>query len=202
MKPLHVVGLDQSLTRFGVAGIYGSEVLAWHLKYPAKKPSQQVRRYQHERLDYLTDGIRSAVSGAHVAALEDMAYGAKGDALTDLAGLFWLVQRTLWQAHVPYVVINSSQRRKWITGNGGAEKDVVLAAAIKRFPQVEIRNNDEADALVLAAMTSEYYGQPIVTMPAASTALLRVVHSSRTTKNKKLHGQPMISWPMIEREAA
>lgn len=199
MSDLHVVGFDQSLTAFGFSAIYGAETAVWRLKYPARKPTQDVRIYQHERLDYLAEGVRNAVSGSHVAALEDMAFGAKGDALTDLAGLFWMVRQILWQMHVPYVVINSSQRRKWITGNGSAEKDEVLAAAIERFPQAHIRNNDEADAMVLAAMTADHYGCPIAQMPAASTAVLNAVHTARTSKNRALIGQPMICWPKLER---
>lgn len=202
MSALHVVGFDQSLTSFGIAAIHGSETTVRRLRYPARKPSQDVRAYQHQRLDYLADGIRSAASGAHVAALEDMTFGAKGDALTDLAGLFWLVRHELWKLRVPYVIINSSHRRKWMTGNGGADKDEVLACAIKAFPQADIRNNDEADALIMAAMTAEHYGCPMAQMPAASTALLSAVHSRKTTKIQALWGQPMIDWPVIERSAA
>jgi crossover junction endodeoxyribonuclease RuvC len=192
---LHVVGLDQSLTSFGVAAIYGEETAVWRLRYPARKPDQAVRAYQHERLDYLTDGILNAVAGAHVAALEDMAFGAKGDALTDLAGLYWLVRHTLYRAHVPYVVINSSHRRKWITGSGAAPKDEVLTATIKRFPDVDVRGNDEADALVLAAMTADHYGCPIVAMPADRAALLNGVHTAKAKR-----GQPLINWPQINTE--
>jgi Holliday junction resolvasome RuvABC endonuclease subunit len=184
IKPgyLYAVGIDQSLTSTGLAAIHGAETTVWRLRYPTRKPSQDVRIYQHERLDYLAEGVRNAICGADVVAIEDMAFGAKGDALTDLAGLFWMVRHILWQHHVPYVVINSSHRRKWITGRGDAPKDEVLTAAIKRFPHVDVRGNDEADALVLAAMTSDHYGWPIAQMPADRTALLNGVH---TTKAKR-----------------
>jgi crossover junction endodeoxyribonuclease RuvC len=189
---LRVLGFDQSLTSFGVAAIYGAEAEAWRLRYPPRKPAYDVRAYQHERLAYLEDGVRSAASGAHVAALEDVTYAAKGDALTDLAGLFWMVRHVLWEMHVPYAVVNSSHRRKWITGRGDAPKDEVLAAVIKRFPRVNVCGNDEADALVLAAMTADRYGCPIVQMPADRAAILNGVH---TTKPKR--GQPLIDWPQL-----
>jgi Holliday junction resolvasome RuvABC endonuclease subunit len=199
---LHVGGLDQSLTSFGFAAIHADDMMVWRMRYPARKPAQPAQPYQHDRLEYLIGGVRNAACGAHVMALEDMAFGAKGDALTDLGGLFWITRHTLWLMRVPYVVINSSHRRKWITGRGNADKDEVLAETIKRFPMLDIRGNDEADALVLAAMTADYYGEPVVKMPADRTAILHAVHTPRTTKDTRKHGQLMISWPQIERGTA
>lgn len=187
MSDLHVVGFDQSLASFGIAAIYGEEVAVWRLR-PGNLRG-------HERLDVLLESVRNAACGADVIAMEGLAFGAKGDAMTSLAGLFWMVRHELWKMHVPYVVINSSHRRKWITGSGVASKDEVLAAAIKRFPMVDLRGNDEADALVLAAMTADHYGIPIAQMPADRAALLNGVH---TVKAKR--GQPLINWPPINTE--
>ena len=54
--------------------------------------------------------------------------------------------------------------KKYATGKGGgpdSSKDQVLAAVIRRYPAVDVTGNDEADALVLAAMGARWAGHPI-----------------------------------------
>jgi Holliday junction resolvasome RuvABC endonuclease subunit len=41
---------------------------------------------------------------------------------------------------------------QYATGKGNAQKDHVLAAAIRLWPDVAITGNDTADALILAAI--------------------------------------------------
>jgi crossover junction endodeoxyribonuclease RuvC len=48
----------------------------------------------------------------------------------------------------------------------------VLLAVARRFPDYDVRNNNEADALVLAAMGFDHLGQPLVQMPAPHRAAL------------------------------
>ena len=48
----------------------------------------------------------------------------------------------------------------------------MIIAVTRRYPDVILGSNDEADALVLAAMTADYYGCPIATVPAAHRAAL------------------------------
>lgn len=63
----------------------------------------------------------------------------------------------------PIVIITPSQRAKYATGKGNASKDAVLLAVARRYPTVEVTDNNEADALVLAAMIARLAGRPIET---------------------------------------
>ena len=48
------------------------------------------------------------------------------------------------------------------TGKGNAGKDEVMLATARRYTnQAEVANNDQADALVLAAMGARHLGAPI-----------------------------------------
>jgi crossover junction endodeoxyribonuclease RuvC len=181
-----VVGLDLSLSSTGAASVRspleGEDpiVRTWRFKYRAKQPRENAAVYAHLRMRYLIGSVSAVVSGADLCMIEDMPYGAKGSAVTGLAGLQWVIRHQVWHLGVPYVVVGPKQRAKWITGNGSAGKDECLAAAIKRFPDADLRGNDEADALTLAAMGAQHLGFPLVKMPAsADEQLAKVAWLSR-----------------------
>ncbi|GMA22268.1 hypothetical protein GCM10025864_44320 [Luteimicrobium album] len=48
----------------------------------------------------------------------------------------------------------------------------MLAAVIRRHPTVDITGNDEADALILAAMGARHLGHPIDDVPATHLAAM------------------------------
>lgn len=182
-SPLVVLAVDQSLTCSGLAmcGPAGTQV--WRLP---------TRLTGHPRLSHIVGHVLKHAELADVVALEGLAYGAKGSALLDLAGLLTLLRHELWQAGKPYVVIDPASRAKFITGSGSAHKDECLLATARRFPTVPLAGNDDADALVLCAMTAQRYGHPLVPMPADRVALLTAVH---TAKGKQ--GKPKIIWPEL-----
>ena len=53
--------------------------------------------------------------------------------------------------------------------------DAEFIAAARRFPDVEVTNNNEADALVLAAMGARHLGRPIDDMPKSHLTALDAV---------------------------
>jgi len=197
---LRVLGLDQSLTSSGLA-------LASSLG-EIELDRIQVKARGHERMAGIEAEVISWAdpSRCDVVVMEGLSFGAKGNALLDLAGLSWIIRQRLWERGMPYVIIPPALRAKYITGNGAAGKDLCLTAAAQRFAPVlpgygdpdappALDGNDKADALTLCQMGRDYYGCPLVRVPADRTALLRSVH---TEKNRT--GQPKIMWPQITRE--
>lgn len=180
-----VLGVDQSLTGTGLALACRDGRV--HLK---RVDTGKLRG--HERLALILGEISVRLPGTDLVVLEDLAFGARGNSLLDLAGLQWLIRHRIWEMDVPYVLISPYQRAEYATGRAGASKDEVLAAVIRRFPDLPVSNNDEADAVVLMAMGLHHYGHPLVPMPAYATAVLSSVHSK---KGKK--GQPKIRWPAV-----
>jgi hypothetical protein len=79
----------------------------------------------------------------------------------DRSGLWWLVVNGLFANDVPVVEITPNQRAKYATGKGTDDKDKVLAAVIRRYPDVDVTGNDVADALALAAMGRRRLGRPL-----------------------------------------
>jgi Holliday junction resolvasome RuvABC endonuclease subunit len=96
-------------------------------------------------------------------------------ALAELHGIvkFWLEPR------VPYTLVHVAHLKQYALGKGsgpGTSKDQVLLAVERRYGGlVQIFTNDEADALVLAAMALHSYGQPLAPVPATHMAGMRKV---------------------------
>ncbi|NUS59160.1 MAG: hypothetical protein HOV66_30530, partial [Streptomycetaceae bacterium] len=70
------------------------------------------------------------------------------------------------------VEVTTGGVKKYATGKGNAGKDEVLAAVVRRYPDVEVSNNNEADALVLRAMGCDHLGQPLAVVPQTHRAAL------------------------------
>jgi Holliday junction resolvasome RuvABC endonuclease subunit len=177
-----VLGLDPSLTSFGLAKVTpDGRVFLERVRS---------RKRGHDRINEILAYVRAWGSWCDLAVIEGLAFGAKGNALLELAGLQHLVRHELWNLGVPYAIVSPYTRAQYMTGRAGADKDEVLAAAIRRFPFAEITGNDTADALIFAAMGRHYLGEPIAEMPGYATELLTKVHS-----DKKRRGKPVIEWP-------
>lgn len=88
------------------------------------------------------------------------------------AGLWWILVNAMRGTKL--VVVPPATLKKYATGRGNAGKDEVLLAVAKRYPDAAITNNDEADALVLAAIAARLDGHPIeLGLPKAHLDALR-----------------------------
>jgi len=161
-----VVGIDPSLTSTGVA--------VWTPEAPvqisrvksapgpnapgAKLPSWRDR---HNRIKTAAKGIAALVPVESLVVLEAPAYAAKSNSIHDRAGLWWKVYENVVDRDCEILVVTTNQRMKYATGKGNADKDTVMAAVIRRYLDLEIRNNDEADAVVFMAIGCRMIGKPI-----------------------------------------
>jgi crossover junction endodeoxyribonuclease RuvC len=160
-----VIGLDLSLTSTGMAGINGYQEVFTDRIVPSKSETG------HNRLRRITLGLHRWISSrTELAVIEGLSFGSF-DRNGEQAGLAWMVRHSLWKRGIPYALVSPSQRMIYAVGNGRADKDRVLAATIKRYPQAEIGGNDEADALLLAAMGARHLGRPIESEPLPQTHL-------------------------------
>lgn len=157
---MKVLGLDLSLTSTGVARYDPAGILPYttnRLKTPDKLRG-------HPRLQWIRGHIRTAADLADYVIVEGPAFGAKGSAYHQLAGLWWLITHDLWNLGKPVAVAPPAQIKRFATGKGSAGKDEVLSAVVRRYPDFK-GGNDEADALVAAALVAEKFGCPIVPVP-------------------------------------
>lgn len=156
-----VVGLDLSMTATGVA-LVDRMLGARTLLEKSKGTRADDIPTRRARLRDLADRILAHTAGADLVAIEQPAYSqAAGAGSHDRSGLWWLVVDGLVDAGLPVVQVSPSSRPTYATGKGNAGKDAVIIAVTRRYWGVDVTDNNEADALVLAAMGARLMGRPI-----------------------------------------
>lgn len=182
-----IVGLDISLTSTGVAIINTAgriDVDTVKSKAPVTdrhpktgKPLAASLWQRIDRLQSLTRQITATCEGADLVALEAPAVNSKTGHMHDRSGLWWLVLQALDQEGYNVAEVTPQGRMKYATGKGQASKDAVLAAVVRRYTEIDVTGNDEADALVIAAMASRHLGHPIEdSLPQTHLAAMDGVH--------------------------
>jgi Holliday junction resolvasome RuvABC endonuclease subunit len=161
-----VLGLDLSLTGTGIARIGGDGVELLTTVRPGKRTG-------HERLQYILDAIGqgSTYQQLDLVVIEGPSYGSQGgqQGHHERAGLWWLVTHGLYAVGRSYAVVAPKARAKYATGNGNDGKPAVLAAVRERYGHLaEVHNDNEADALALAAMGVDYLHGDIPAVPAVN----------------------------------
>jgi Holliday junction resolvasome RuvABC endonuclease subunit len=161
-----VLGLDLSLTGTGIARIGGDGVELLTTVRPGKRTG-------HERLDCIMTTIYDAQrqQSLDLVVIEGPSYGSQGGQRGhhERAGLWWLVTQGMWAIGRPCAVVAPKARAKYATGNGNGNKAAVLAAVRERYGHLaEVHNDNEADALALAAMGVDYLHGDIPAVPAVN----------------------------------
>jgi crossover junction endodeoxyribonuclease RuvC len=173
-----VTGLDLSLTSTGVATIntITGGVVVDRVTSTApdngrdtkgkKLPPRLVDRTA--RLHSLRMRIVDLARNADLVVVEGPSYGSTTGSQHDRSGLWWLVVHRLHVLDPKVAEVPPANRMKYATGKARTDKDVVLAAVVRRYAEVEVTSNDEADALILAAMGARWLGSPIeASLPAS-----------------------------------
>jgi Holliday junction resolvasome RuvABC endonuclease subunit len=172
--PYRVLGIDLSMTSTGLAYIDGPHINTTAVR---SKPTDGTVTEQRLRLRGIVAAIWAYIHqwtvSPDLAVIEGPSYGSQGKGTWDRAGLWWMVVDELLAQGVRLAVVAPTARCRYATGKGNAAKDLVLAETVKRFGVVV--GNDEADALVLAAMGRDWLGQPIAKVPETHRAALAKV---------------------------
>lgn len=162
---MKIVGLDLSLTSTGLAVVdphHGHAV-----DRIQTKPTDGTLAARTARLHLIVDSIHGWIAGgtADLVVIEGPALATRSAHTHDRSGLWWLVVSRLLRNDYPVAIVPPSSRAKYATGKGNSPKDAVLAAVIRRYPDADITGNDEADALILAAMGARALGYPVDELP-------------------------------------
>ncbi len=160
------LGLDLSLTGTGICRIEGGRVAYLGTVRPGSLKG-------HERLDAILESILTADrvgSGpVDLVVIEGPSYGSNSSGQRghhERAGLWWLVAHGLFSHGRPYAVASPKSRAKYGSGDGNANKAKVKAAVRATYEGIAYPANDnEADALALAAAGADHLGGALVDLP-------------------------------------
>lgn len=175
---MRVLGIGLSLTATGIAIVTADTGHPWEIR--DRTPKIEVRTIastgrsdatlpqRRTRLQNIGDAVIAAAHGADIAVIESPSLGqARQGGQLDRHGLWWLVADRLIGCGIPVATVTPAGRAKYATGKGNAGKTDVLLAVDRRYPAAEITDDNQADALVLAAMGCRHMGHPIDDMPKA-----------------------------------
>lgn len=190
-----VMGLDPSLTGTGLA--HWSPTDGWDTGTIVTKGSNtDTYDTTGKRLDRIVTAATEAADRwkPDLLVIEFPAYSSNHGHATDRAGLFWqLVQRFRHRWPTPVVgYCDPRERIRYALGKRAGNKDAVLAAAIKRYPGANIRNNNEADAVLLAALGCRWVGE----QPGRSNDYLTVDAPPQACREAVRH----VQWPASLRD--
>lgn len=163
-----LIGIDLSLTGTGLCeynldhGTYSVET------FGTKGKRTDKYKQRGERLTGMAEHIVAWATAGSVdpvlVVIEGPNLGSTNGSAFDRSGLWWLVVSAVQARDIPVLVVPPKTRAKYATGNGNSGKDVVLAHVIEQYAdfmdECSIRNDNEADAIVLASMGARYLGEP------------------------------------------
>jgi Holliday junction resolvasome RuvABC endonuclease subunit len=151
-----VLGIDPSLTSTGIARIdRDAEGNTWNAEVWTvnSKPVDKSWRGTYTRIATIAAAVEVELDRMpQLVSMEAPAFSRIQGHQHDRAGLWWLIYGACHKRGIPVITPTTNQRMQYATGKGNAQKDHVLAAAIRLWPDVAITGNDTADALILAAI--------------------------------------------------
>ncbi|OXR46646.1 hypothetical protein B7C42_01620 [Nocardia cerradoensis] len=156
-----VVGLDLSLTSTGIARTTPGDPAVWCGTVKSAGAVGATWQQRYRRMSNIVGRILPGIPDGALVVMEAPAYSRTTGHQHDRSGLWWMVYDLLAGTTRTVVPVPPNSRAKYGTGKGNSGKDAVLAAAIRRYADVQISGNDEADAVILAAIGSRLLGKPI-----------------------------------------
>ena len=173
-----ILGCDSSLTGTGLArfDIYPDrqvETALATVRAPKAKTGDKSPLTTSRRIEYIIDAIGAAIIDGEkpdLFVLEDIPYGAKGDAQSKLNWLWGRIVDLVRGHGIPLVTVHNTAVKTFATGKGsgaGSDKDSVMLAMANRHPELHISNNNESDAAILAFIGARLLECPVDTMPVA-----------------------------------
>ena len=104
-----------------------------------------------KRLSTITDKILNGVpSDASLVIIEGITFMmSKTTALVQLAAINYIIRIGLWKRDIPFVIVSPPTLKKFVTGKGVAQKDIMMLETYKRW-NISLTDNNICDAYGLA----------------------------------------------------
>lgn len=154
---MRVTGLDLSLTGTGIALAEPHQI---RTRTVGSKADDGTIEGRSRRLRGLVQVVWPFVQAVDLVVIEAPAYSSNSGKAHDRSGYWWMLVGRLTGAGIPVAVVQGNTLKVYATGKGRADKDQVLAAVVRRYLDVDVQDNNQADALVLACMGLRAAGAP------------------------------------------
>lgn len=158
------VGLDLSLVKSGIVIVDDSGLVLYSGLVKSKpagdKPIDEVKRLVKIAEDIVQKIDEVLPRGPDLVVIENLAFMARNTtALTQLAGLNYLVRILLAEFGWPFVLVAPSSLKKFITGKGNSDKNLMIMNVFKNY-KFEALDDNICDAFSLAVCGMALLGNP------------------------------------------
>lgn len=157
-----VLGLDLSLTKTGYCvlkekGVHCTSGVI-RSKPAGDTPSDELKRILN--IVYEIDELIHR-HNPNLVVIENLAFGVtKTTAITQLSGLNYFAREASFNQDIPFLLVAPTTLKKFITGSGKGEKDMMMMEVYKEYG-FEAEDNNECDAYCLAVIGLAVLGKPI-----------------------------------------
>lgn len=174
-----IVGADLSLVKTGLTIITGNGKVLYSGLVKSKpsgdKPIDETKRIVKIAEDII-DVIKKTLQGKNpdLVVIEGLAFMAKGTSLVQLSGLNYLIRVLLVKNNWPFLIVFPTTLKKFITGSGKGDKDMIMMTLYKDYGHESLDNN-EGDAYGLSVCGLALLGKPLKKMTAAQTEVTNLL---------------------------
>lgn len=174
------MGVDTSLTSTGIALVQDGRV-EWTKAIKSTGKRGDTLRQREARVYGIVNQIRALIDRWEpaLAVIESPSFGSTHGSPHDRSGLWWGTVRALFNRNVEVAQVSPMQRAKYGTGMGNSAKGAVHSEVKETYGRddLPIVSNDEADAVLLAAMGSRHLGEIVeeYLTPAHLAAMTKTV---------------------------
>jgi crossover junction endodeoxyribonuclease RuvC len=151
---MNVAGIDPSLTSTGLIAFneQGEMIAQKNIKPKKRKGMERLKYIKEEILSFLKENKIEKV------AIESYAFGVrKSRTKFQLGELGGVVRLLLFENDIEYLDVAPPTLKKFVTGSGDADKEIVIFSVLSRWNQDFGTNSDLADAFGLAKMAFDQY---------------------------------------------
>jgi crossover junction endodeoxyribonuclease RuvC len=170
-----VVGIDPSLTSTGLALVHLDGTIETR-RIQSKGSKDATWGERGQRIRELAEKITDPIVHGSLVVIESPSYASVSTSSHDRSGLWWNIFHELTNLQCEIIPVTPAQRMTYAVGKGGGrgtDKDNILAATIRRYPNIDITGNDIADAVILAAIGARLLDAPLEqSLPAANLRAL------------------------------
>lgn len=145
-NPFSVVGLDISLTGTGVACCTHARTIKSSAKDAIEPRADKIWQDLWETVQEISN------KSASYFVIEGLAFASKTGKVAERDFLHHFIRWNLWKLGKRFVLVPPNSLKMFATGSGNANKDEMVIAVTKNWPDYNAKNNNEADAVALYEM--------------------------------------------------
>lgn len=143
-----ILGLDISLTNTGFCLLDKGRVY----KMGLVKSKPNIDRF--ERFNTILGNLAPFIEKASFVVIEGYSFASVGKVF-DIAELSGIIKAYIWSLQKPFIEVPPNTLKKFVTGNGNADKNIMMTKAFKTYG-IEFDDDNICDAFCLAKYGEEY----------------------------------------------